>query len=360
MASSMPPSPDDQRALTSPLSSPSSVTPLPSPETGLSSDEEEHEPLFKLQTTLDRGQGLFAIRKIPAGTCIISEDPIIAMSRDLHEDQEAIEAAFSALVKQDKKQYRKLFDAQKSRMSQVVSIYYSNCYSKDDICHASSGSPDAGSSHDGHDGGSCIGILASRINHSCVPNISFSYLPPSPGHQVGQMQFYAIKPIARGKELLACYEKAVWESHKKRQQKLMLHYGFECSCEACCPKSGFWLKSDSRRSQMASLMDHAWRAEHRYMAYKIVSDETGSSAVVQDAMKTLETLESLMIKEGLAYKPLANVYRSLANWAGRTGRRSDVRKWKHKELAICVTCFGERSDRAQEVERQLAVVNCGM
>ena len=363
MTSSVPSSPDDQQALTPPLSSSSCTSPLPSPALELSSDEEEHETLFELHEDPDRGLGLFATRKIPSGMCIISEDPIISMSRDQHEDQEAIRNAFSLLPKDDKKQYRKLFDTQKSRMSQVVSIYYSNCYSKDDSLSSSTGSPAGGNSHDGDEGGSCIGFLASRINHSCVPNVSFSYLNPSPFHPMGRMQFYAIKNIPKGKELLSNYDRDIWRTHIDRKKKLMLHYGFECSCEACCPRSGFWLKSDSRRSQMARLMGDAPRAERMYMEYKIVSDEIGSSAVVQDAMKTLETLESLMIKEGLAYKPLANVYRSLAKWAGRDIRRSDARRWnqwKQKELDICVTCFGERSDRAQEVKNQLAAVNCGM
>ena len=330
---------------------------LPSPALGLSSDEEGHEALFELQDSPKGGLGLFAVRKIPSGTCILSEDPIISMSRTLHEDQEAIESAFSALPKDDRKQYRKLFDAEKSRMSQVVSIYYSNCYNKDDFSYTSSGSPAVGGSSNSHDGGSCIGFLASRINHSCVPNVSFSYLHPSPSHPMGRMQFYAIKDIPRGKELFANYEKAVWVPHKQRQQTLGLHYGFECTCEACCPSSSFWQESDPRRIEMYSLMRLAKRAEKDYTVCKNTDDGSGSSEVIRHALETLTRLAYLMVKERLAYKPLANVYASLAKWAGRNRRRADERIWKQKELEICVTCFGAGSGRAQEVERQLAAAN---
>jgi hypothetical protein len=75
-------------------------------------------------------------------------------------------------------------------MTQVVSIYYSNCYNVNRFLK------------NPPNGGSAVGALASMINHSCLPNLLFSY-----DGMHGRMLFYAIQNIPRWKELCKNYEK---------------------------------------------------------------------------------------------------------------------------------------------------------
>ena len=143
----------------------SSFTAASSP---LASDDETHVSCCEVRQTPDKGQALFSTRRIRPGTLILVEEPLIALSKELEESYEAIEGAFSKLNKRERKNYLTLFDAKKSRMSAVVSIYYSNCYSTEPF--ATKSESDRPQAWADCEGGSCIGALASRINHSCIPN----------------------------------------------------------------------------------------------------------------------------------------------------------------------------------------------
>lgn len=332
-----------------------SHSPPTSPSLNQPSDEHDVSVLFEICQTPDRGLGLFASRRIPAGNCVISEEPLISLPLKEEGDPNVVEAAFHTLSKAKRKRYLQLFDAQKSRMSQVVSIYYSNCYSKDGFTNSSSTSSTAESKDAQGDGGSCIGIVSSRINHSCLPNLSFNYLTPSPTHPKGLMQFYAIKNISRGKELLSSYDKSVSELRDRRQQKHMLYYGFTCICDACIPKSSFWERSDDRRRDISNCLKTVSLAERQFEEARQQGRHVGIA--IDEAIGALTRMVGLLTKEGLTHKPLANVYRGLAKWSSRKGDRSMERKWIEMEHDCCVTCFGVRSGRVQALKRQISLLD---
>ncbi len=226
-------------------------------------------------------------------------------------------------------------------MSRVVSIYYSNCYNKDGFTP---------------EGGSCISPLASRVNHSCVPNATFSYLPPSPGLPKGQVRFHAIKNIPANKEIVSCYEKNIFLTREQRLNTLVLDYGFKCDCEACVPKSEFWEKSDERRKAMAECVRVSKRCEKEWNEVRNGSErDTGNRQLCEQAIENLVKLEKLFVKEGLASTPLANASRSLAKWSERMGDDSGARNWKQKELAVCRVCFGEDAVRSKSLLQNLEV-----
>lgn len=131
---------------------------------------------------------------------------------------------------------------------------------------------------------------------------------------------------------------------------MYLHdYGFRCSCEACCPPSGFWSKSDTRRAEMRRLIGELKRLENEW------KKEGQNSAVVQDitrqATLALLELEPLLVKEKMINKPLANVYQSLAKWTTRAGK--DPRKWLSREHEIAVMISGEDSRWSRALGKQL-------
>jgi SET domain len=320
-----------------------SVASYATAETSDDSDAEDLPPPFTVRHSKDRGLALFTTRRVTAGALLFSESPLISLSQTLESDYEAVEAAFAVLSKRDQKAYLALYDAQKSRMSQVVSIYYSNCYNKDFYSD---------------DGGSCISPLGSRINHSCLPNVCFSYIPPSGGYPKGQVRFHATRNIPAGKEILCCYEKHTFMAREQRKQRLMLDYGFKCDCEACVPKTDFWEKSDERRLSMEKLVKATKRAEKEWeRAHEDDALSEQNTAVCERAIESLVKLEGLLSKEGLVYTPLANAYRGLAKWAGRAGRDGEVRMWLRKELKVCETCFGKDTERCVVLRRELLRLN---
>ncbi|KIW11387.1 hypothetical protein PV08_10687 [Exophiala spinifera] len=305
------------------------------------------EDLLEIVSTPDRGQAVFTTRKIKAGTLLLAERPLIRLQKHEEDDPEAIAREFSLLSRADQKVFLKLFDAQKSRMARAASIYYSNCYNCDS--YVASGQ-----------GGSAVGVFASRINHGCVPNVQFCYDEPS-----NEMRFHAIRDIPRGKELCSNYDKAVFEVRSKRQRKQQIYYGFICRCEACEPKTEFWARSDERRMAMYDAFKIVQACEKEFLSLSARSgslDDCESAAqtvpgVSRDtadaALGTLVKLEELLLKECLAGVPLANTYRSLAKWAERKRDYAQAVKWKGKELDVCRLSFGSDALRTKGVQDKM-------
>jgi hypothetical protein len=306
----------------------------------------------EVKATSDRGQAVYATRRLRPGTLIFAEAPLVALTKELEDSSEAIEAAFAKLGKRDKKTYRSLFDAQKSRMSAVVSIYYSNCYSTESFASL----PALGSEIlESNRPGSCIGALSSRINHGCIPNVAFSYLLPTAARPTGQMRFYAVRSIARGKELLSNYEKNIFDRMAERQRGFLLHYGFRCSCEACAPRTEFWARSDERRTAMREIVSGLKGFETRWMKLDDVAHEQRLE-ICRLAIVELKNLEVLLVKEGLTATPLANAYKSLAKWVERMGKGS--RGWREMELKTVVTMSGKNSLRSVFLKEELKRAQC--
>lgn len=307
-----------------------------------SNTESEPEPkpqdrLLEIHSTTDRGLAIFTTRKVKAGTLILAETPIISLSKAEENEPSAIEREFAQLLKAEQKAYLKLFDAHKSRMTRVVSIYYSNCYN----CE--------GFKLDGT-GGSVLGAMASRINHSCIPNVQFSYHETS-----NEMRFFAIRDIPRGKEVVSNYDKAVFDVAARRQRKQQMYYGFMCTCEACVPRNEFWERSDERRKGMYEAIRTAQGCEKRF------ADASGETRLVEreetvnEVLEALSRLEGLLLKECLVGVPLANVCRSMAKWAERKGDAAgeEVVKWKTRELEVCISSFGEDAQRTRDIQAKL-------
>jgi hypothetical protein len=73
-----------------------------------------------------------------------------------------------------------------------------------------------------------IFLEASWFNHSCVPNIFYSWNP-----NTSRGNFHAIRKIQRGEELCISYLPKYWFDISQRKQFLEENYGFTCTCEVC-------------------------------------------------------------------------------------------------------------------------------
>lgn len=338
--------------------------------------------LIEVVSTPDRGYAVFTTTRIPAGTLILAERPIIRLTatEELSVStsvEDMLAQRFSALPKSSQKSYLKLHDSEKASFSRVKSIYFSNCY---DL-----GKSDTGSIH----GGSAIGLLASRINHSCVPNVQFSFIDTIPsqlanivaqGSQVneskendGMMLFYALRNIPAHRELLANYD-SIYMNTEERQMKQQMYYGFRCTCEACTGKTEFWAKSDERRREMSQLkaqidrMEKRWERGHGSVSVytkfttggqndeslqntgdkghisdhqRVVSVETND--LISSVLSALERLATLLIKEGIMGMDLVQAYRALSKWSRRANREAEAEHWSEKKRYTSTIAFGVQS-----------------
>ncbi|KEF62147.1 uncharacterized protein A1O9_00119 [Exophiala aquamarina CBS 119918] len=296
---------------------------------------------LEIKSTMDRGLAVFAVRKIKAGTLIHCEDPLFSLCKDEEDDHSAIQREFSKLPRASQRRFLKLFDAEKSRMPRVVSIYYSNCYNLDSFA------PDGR-------GGSAIGDLSSRFNHSCIPNVQFSY-----NFDRRQMMFYAIRDIPRGKEVCSSYDKNLFEIATRRRQKLQMYYAFVCHCEACegANKNEFWGRSDERRTAMRDAFKRVQCCEKVFLNENIEAQEPRfehKDRAIEEARSALGKLETLLLKEGLTGVVLANIYRSLSKWSERKQLLVETVKWKEMERLHCELGLGGHALRTKEAAEKLA------
>ena len=95
-----------------------------------------------------------------------------------------------------------------------------------------------------------IFLQASRLNHSCMPNCTYSWNKNLKHHRV-----HAVRDIAVGEELTISY---VWIllDCAIRVKELMHGYGFVCDCPACEAEGNFGKASLRRRRYFYGLEAH--------------------------------------------------------------------------------------------------------
>lgn len=311
--------------------------------------EAEYDPsVVEVRYTENKGYALFATRRIPPGTLILQEEPLIRLTRDEEVEsntEDLLVQRYNGLHKNIQRQYKQLHDSKKSDFSRTKSIYFSNCYNLngDRSIH----------------GGSCIGSTASRINHSCIPNVQFSFTESDDSPQSAltpmKMMFHAIKPIAKDKEILSNYEN-IFLTSVQRRQRLQMYYGFQCDCEACSGSvSGhpFWASSDHRRRELVRLKHETDSAEQQKQKQQ-QQNELQRSDELENTIASLQRVEVLLVKEGLCGDPVARVYADLARWSVQANRPDEARKWLGCERRVCVMGFGVNSRRARDTDRRIA------
>lgn len=77
---------------------------------------------------------------------------------------------------------------------------------------------------------------ASRLNHSCYPNVCRFDSPDSEEEGNLVMSFRALRDIAEGEEILGSYFPLGWNL-RERQQRVKEEYGFVCDCARCVLES---------------------------------------------------------------------------------------------------------------------------
>lgn len=335
-------------------------------------------PMYKVDSIPGKGLGLIATQRIPRGTLVLAENPLIRFIEREEQDESRFEKTLLDTVNglgTFERKFRKLHDSHKSGFSKEKSIYFSNCYNL--------------TAPRSRHGGSCVGLVASRINHSCISNVEFSFWegsasgleqiavengPTSSKTTTGEdkssstedfqglMKFHALRTIKSGEEIVSNYD-SIYHTAEERQWRLQMYYGFQCSsdCRACTPSTSHQAKSDERRRSMTILRgriakaEATWRSDSAHANRSEESKDNKDNAVyeIEEIVDCLKQLTKELKDEQLLGLELANTYNRLVRWSERAHDMEAVRMWAIQERETCVAAFGMDSRQVKKVDIRL-------
>jgi hypothetical protein len=290
------------------------------PQDEVASERAVDGPCFEIKLVSGKGQGVFAWRDIPRGTRIISEKPLFSIPQTDGCSPSDIQAPFEKLSSQDKSSFFDLHDANVPNCSRVVSIFRTNCMDQGD--------------------GAGIFLVISRINHSCLPNAHFSF-----NENTNEQTIHAIKDIKGGEEILISYSKSFHTATERHEQ--LEQYAFQCTCEACEPKTSFWRNSDRRRRRM-------FQCDQDIAIWDQMSGSAALLTRKPHPMGAIEDLIELLEQEGLTHGDLSRTYADAAKWSQKLGRHVKAKSWAEKWRENDRVCVGLDSSVAEESKAFLA------
>ena len=183
-----------------------------------------------------RGKGLVATRKIPAGTVIFTEDPLVVIKKatvvlndefkkfqkmnwTLREDSMAL---FDPVGLELDEEWRTKWNLNGKEEPDLVKLWRIFCVNSVAIGLVRS---DVGRSCDDLSG---IYKQFSRINHSCSSNVTQDWKAETPL----KIEVRAATTIRKGEELTLNYLGLLGTS-VERSQQLKKRWSFQCNCEVC-------------------------------------------------------------------------------------------------------------------------------
>lgn len=248
--------------------------------------------MVEIRAAGPKGNGLFAKVNIPQGTRILAESPLIVLPTSTpNQFTNFVEIAKSMpdkIATLDELHCNpNLLDEQTpgNIMSQVreegldpdadpimvkrYGVYRTNCV-------------DMPSKKEGQEetGGLCH--LYAHINHSCVPNVYFSW-----NERRQREVVHAAHDIAVGEEILANYlgSDATFMTRAQRDKRLRRYWGFACDCPACVEET------DEVREELA------------WLDARVVETDYSPEAAA-DGLETAQELIGLIESAGLGGYPL--------------------------------------------------------
>jgi hypothetical protein len=192
-------------------------------------------PPYTIQEIPGKGVGLVATDKIPRGTRILSEEPIITIPDDAP-DMEYLKSSIA-------KQVARLSPAQREAFLSLPSIYPFTNDAEHYLGIVRTVTLPIG--EDGVDGG--IFLEACRINHACDNNAQKSWNSNIKRHTVT-----ALRDIEAGEEITIFYL-AKLTNRAERQAALRAKFGFTCACRLCSLPAAESDESDRRLDQILRL-----------------------------------------------------------------------------------------------------------
>ena len=225
--------------------------------------------MFKQVEIPGKGQGLFATAQLPVGTIVIQESPFFT-APDLIGDHDAVCYAVEEIVSK----FRRLTDEQKNQVlslhdpdhtpgwlcvphpspdpgptfllpfafadeteKKAVRIFSENCIG---LCH-----------REGTIDRSAMYKTISRINHSCAPNVVWSWILGDKSKVEKQMR--VVREIKEGEEILVRYWGAFTFPSRDERQARLRDWNFICNCEVCSLTGDELIENEKVRKKIRDL-----------------------------------------------------------------------------------------------------------
>ena len=292
---------------------------------------------FELRKTADKGLGLFATDLIKRGTLIICEEPLLKIpGHDVH-------LAWGP--------YCRLSNAQKAAYDTLYAYQPENL----NLAHASRAYliDPSDESLDEEDVqelvadqvrvmsifsvnniempryGLAVYATASRLNHSCTPNVHHSYNP-----SLKRITVFAMQDIQPNEELLTTYigGPGTYALRSERIEQLRVTYGFTCECPAC---SDTTMQSDGRRELMGAV---AWGLDQYNQG--ATANHAFVPANPLAALTQAEDLITVMLEENVVSMELAKAYRTASTQALKLKDYDKALEYARNEAEVERNCLG--------------------
>ena len=201
------------------------------------------KPPFRIKEISGKGKGMVADKYIAVGSLILSEKPILITDviTDLKDIARHVDTLRDLVAKLEPKKKRQLFSLYNAREDlQVLGLFGSNSIKLPTSTDMNDGSainkPRA-----------AVFPTLSRINHSCVPNVVWSW-----NDTKQQEELRAMVDIEPDTEMTASYIDIMLPS-MERQDELSYKYCFICHCSLCSLPSKELHVSDYQRKEVSRL-----------------------------------------------------------------------------------------------------------
>ncbi|KAH9910841.1 uncharacterized protein B0H18DRAFT_1129420 [Fomitopsis serialis] len=195
-------------------------------------------PVYYVSGVQDKDKGLVAIQPLPRGTVFLEERPLF--TQDPGCTNSNVLSALAGCTRDEQREYFTLSNAYKSggKVLPALAIFQTNSFACDDSPQTAPSKQRRG-----------IFLTASRINHSCTPNVGRIW---DSGQQA--LVFRTLHPVQAGEELCMNYVD-VLGTREERNAHLADYFGFQCACAVCALLGEELAQSDQRRATVRRLYD---------------------------------------------------------------------------------------------------------
>ncbi|EXK24746.1 hypothetical protein FOMG_18549 [Fusarium oxysporum f. sp. melonis 26406] len=187
--------------------------------------------MVALREVPGKGKGLIATHKIPKGTRVLSEEPIIRIPEDTP-DSPALRASL-------RRQVDELTSDQRRAFLSMCNIYPGEADSQYLGIFRTNALP--------IESGGGIFLAACRINHACDNNAQKAW-----NEGIKQHTVHALRDNDKGEEITITYL-GILNNRRTRQEALRKKFKFTCSCNLCSLPPHLSAESDRRLDEVLRL-----------------------------------------------------------------------------------------------------------